>query len=47
MSEKIVVPALGESVTEATVSRWLKSVGEKGLEMILRTATIQANFDIS
>ena len=29
MSEKIVVPALGESVTEATVSRWLKSVGEK------------------
>ena len=29
MSEKIVVPALGESVTEATVSKWLKSVGEK------------------
>ena len=29
MSEKIVVPALGESVTEATVSRWLKSVGEE------------------
>ena len=29
MSEKIVVPALGESVTEATVSRWLKNVGEK------------------
>tara|TARA_Y100000817_G_scaffold145045_1_gene113627 strand:+ start:2850 stop:4169 length:1320 start_codon:yes stop_codon:yes gene_type:complete len=28
MSEKIVVPALGESVTEATVSKWLKSVGE-------------------
>ncbi len=29
MSEKIIVPALGESVTEATVSKWLKSVGEK------------------
>jgi len=28
MSEKIVVPALGESITEATVSKWLKSVGE-------------------
>ena len=28
MSEKIVVPALGESVTEATVSKWLKSVGQ-------------------
>ena len=28
MSEKILVPALGESVTEATVSKWLKSVGE-------------------
>ncbi len=29
MSEKILVPALGESVTEATVSKWLKSVGEE------------------
>ena len=29
MSEKIIVPALGESVTEATVSKWLKSVGEE------------------
>ena len=28
MSEKILVPTLGESVTEATVSKWLKSVGE-------------------
>jgi 2-oxoglutarate dehydrogenase E2 component (dihydrolipoamide succinyltransferase) len=28
MSEKIVVPTLGESVTEATVSKWLKSVGD-------------------
>ena len=29
MSEKILVPTLGESVTEATVSKWLKSEGEK------------------
>ncbi len=29
MSEKITVPVLGESVTEATVSKWLKSKGEK------------------
>ena len=29
MSEKIVVPALGESITEATVSRWLKNIGDQ------------------
>ena len=29
MSEKIIVPTLGESVTEATVSKWLKQVGEQ------------------
>ena len=29
MEEKITVPTLGESVTEATVSKWLKSKGEK------------------
>ena len=29
MSNEIIVPALGESVTEATVSKWLKQVGEK------------------
>ena len=28
MSEKIVVPVLGESITEATVSKWLKKEGE-------------------
>jgi 2-oxoglutarate dehydrogenase E2 component (dihydrolipoamide succinyltransferase) len=28
MAEKIIVPTLGESVTEATVSKWLKSQGE-------------------
>ena len=29
MSEKITVPTLGESVTEATVSKWLKTQGDK------------------
>ena len=28
MSEKILVPALGESITEATVSKWLKNEGD-------------------
>ena len=28
MSNRIIVPSLGESVTEATVSKWLKQVGE-------------------
>ena len=28
MSEKILVPILGESITEATVSKWLKNQGE-------------------
>jgi len=29
MSNQIIVPSLGESVTEATVSKWLKQVGEQ------------------
>ena len=29
MSNQILVPSLGESVTEATVAKWLKQVGEK------------------
>ena len=28
MSEKIVVPVLGESITEATVAKWLKKEGD-------------------
>ena len=28
MSEKILVPVLGESITEATVSKWLKNEGD-------------------
>ena len=29
MSENIIVPALGESITEATVSKWIKNQGEQ------------------
>jgi len=29
MTEQILVPPLGESITEATVSKWLKNVGEE------------------
>ena len=29
MSNQILVPPLGESITEATVSKWLKQIGEK------------------
>lgn len=28
MADSVTVPALGESVTEGTVTRWLKQVGE-------------------
>ena len=28
MSKSVVLPALGESVTEGTVTRWLKNVGD-------------------
>ena len=28
MSTPVVLPALGESVTEGTVTRWLKQVGD-------------------
>jgi 2-oxoglutarate dehydrogenase E2 component (dihydrolipoamide succinyltransferase) len=31
MSGKILVPILGESITEATVAKWLKNKGENDL----------------
>ena len=48
MSEKIVVPALGESVTEATVSKWLKTVGEKvdSDEPIVELETDKVNVEV-
>ena len=48
MSEKIVVPALGESVTEATVSKWLKTVGEKvdSDEPVVELETDEVNVEV-
>ena len=48
MSEKIVVPSLGESVTEATVSKWLKNVGEKvdSDEPVVELETDKVNVEV-
>ena len=48
MSEKIIVPTLGESVTEATVSKWLKSQGEKVLadEPVVELETDKVNVEV-
>tara|TARA_B100001093_G_scaffold467978_1_gene487560 strand:- start:1682 stop:2980 length:1299 start_codon:yes stop_codon:yes gene_type:complete len=48
MSEKIIVPTLGESVTEATVSRWLKSQGEKvsADEPVVELETDKVNVEV-
>ena len=29
MSVEIIVPTLGESITEATVSKWIKNIGDE------------------
>ena len=48
MSEKITVPTLGESVTEATVSKWLKSEGESvdADEPIVELETDKVNLEV-
>ena len=48
MSEKILVPALGESITEATVSKWLKSQGDKveADEPIVELETDKVNLEV-
>ena len=48
MSEKILVPALGESITEATVSKWLKNEGEKidADEPIVELETDKVNLEV-
>lgn len=48
MSEKIVVPILGESITEATVSKWLKSEGEsvEADEPIVELETDKVNLEV-
>ena len=48
MSDKIIVPTLGESVTEATVSKWLKSQGEKVSidEAVVELETDKVNVEV-
>ena len=48
MSEKILVPVLGESITEATVSKWLKKEGEtvEADEPIVELETDKVNLEV-
>ena len=48
MSEKIIVPVLGESITEATVSKWLKNEGDevKTDEPIVELETDKVNLEV-
>ena len=48
MIEKIVVPVLGESITEATVSKWLKNVGDpvEVDEPIVELETDKVNLEV-
>ncbi len=48
MSEKIVVPALGESITEATVAKWLKNAGDSvhADEPIVELETDKVNLEV-
>ena len=48
MSEKIVVPTLGESVTEATVAKWLKNKGDKVIsdEPLVELETDKVNVEV-
>ena len=48
MSEKILVPVLGESITEATVSKWLKNVGDKVVvdEPLVELETDKVNLEV-
>src|SRR5438105_1706026 len=48
MSIAIKVPAMGESVTEATIARWLKSVGEpvKQDEPLVELETDKVNIEV-
>ena len=48
MSEKILVPVLGESITEATVSKWLKKEGDSvGVdEPIVELETDKVNLEV-
>ncbi len=48
MSDKILVPTLGESVTEATVSKWLKNQGDKVVsdEPLVELETDKVNVEV-
>ena len=48
MTEKITVPMLGESITEATVSKWLKKKGDyvKADEAIVELETDKVNLEV-
>ena len=48
MSEKILVPVLGESISEATVSQWLKKEGEtvEADEPIVELETDKVNLEV-
>jgi 2-oxoglutarate dehydrogenase E2 component (dihydrolipoamide succinyltransferase) len=48
MSEKIVVPVLGESITEATVSKWLKKQGDavEADEPVVELETDKVNLEV-
>ncbi len=48
MSDKILVPALGESITEATVSKWLKKEGDlvEADEPIVELETDKVNLEV-
>ncbi len=48
MSKKILVPTLGESITEATVSKWLKKVGDPVEidEAIVELETDKVNLEV-
>ena len=48
MSEKIVVPVLGESISEATVAKWLKKEGDsvEADEPIVELETDKVNLEV-
>ncbi|EAP98763.1 dihydrolipoamide acetyltransferase [Janibacter sp. HTCC2649] len=48
MSERVTMPALGESVTEGTVTRWLKNVGDQVAvdEPLLEVSTDKVDTEI-
>jgi 2-oxoglutarate dehydrogenase E2 component (dihydrolipoamide succinyltransferase) len=48
MSEKILVPVLGESITEATVAKWLKNEGDTVVadEAIVELETDKVNLEV-